>query len=118
MLLTSTGGSSFSVQLPNEQATVRFAADIACALEPGDVVTLSGDLGAGKTTFARALIRYLAGDENLEVPSPTFTLLQNYDLPDLSIIHADFYRISDPSELVEIGFEDTARDTVALVEWP
>src|SRR5579872_2898808 len=118
MLLTSTGGSSFSVQLPNEQATVRFAADIACALEPGDLVTLSGDLGAGKTTFARALIRYLAGDQSVEVPSPTFTLMQTYELPRFVLVHADFYRLSGAAELSELGFDDLPAGAVMLMEWP
>ena len=74
MVLTTSGGASFTVVLPDEHATIRLMMDIATALEPGDLVTLSGDLGAGKTTFARALIRYLAGDDTIEVPSPTFTL--------------------------------------------
>src|SRR5579863_770245 len=118
MLLTSTGGSSFSVQLPNEQATVRFAADIACALEPGDVVTLSGDLGAGKTTFARALIRYLAGDQAIEVPSPTFTFVQTYELPRFPLVHADLYRLSGTAELAELGFDDLPDGAAVLMEWP
>ena len=80
MPLTSSGGASFSAVLPDEQATLRLMIDVANALTPGDMVTLSGDLGAGKTTFARALIRYLANDESIEVPSPTFTLVQSYDL--------------------------------------
>ena len=117
MLLTSTGGASFSVDLPNEQATARFAADIACALEPGDLVTLSGDLGAGKTTFARALIRYLAGDDTIEVPSPTFTLLQTYDLPRFPLVHADLYRLSGAAELSELGFDDLPENAVVLMEW-
>ena len=117
MLLTSLGGASFAVQLPNELATVRFAADIACALEPGDVVTLSGDLGAGKTTFARALIRYLAGNQAIEVPSPTFTLLQNYDLPRFPLVHADLYRLSGAAELTELGLDDLSDKTVVLIEW-
>ncbi len=94
MLLTTSGTSSFSVALPDEHATRRLAIDIANALLPGDLVTLSGDLGAGKTTFARALIRYLAGDETTEVPSPTFTLMQAYDLPQFPLVHVDLYRIS------------------------
>ena len=94
MFPTAAGGSSFTVMLPGERATARFAAEIALALEPGDLVTLSGDLGAGKTTFARALIRYLAGDHSIEVPSPTFTLMQTYELPRFVLVHADFYRLS------------------------
>ncbi len=97
MLLT-TGRASFSVVLPDEQATRRLMIDVAGALEPGDLVTLSGDLGAGKTTFARALIRYLAGDETIEVPSPTFTLMQIYDLPQFPLVHADLYRLSGAAE--------------------
>ncbi|HJY19542.1 MAG TPA: tRNA (adenosine(37)-N6)-threonylcarbamoyltransferase complex ATPase subunit type 1 TsaE, partial [Xanthobacteraceae bacterium] len=99
MLLTTPGGASFSVTLSNEEATRRLAIDIAAALEPGDLVTLSGDLGAGKTTFARALIRHLAGDDAIEVPSPTFTFLQTYELPRLTLVHADLYRISGTAEL-------------------
>ena len=118
MLLTTASGTSYSVNLPNEQATMRFAVDIACALEPGDLVTLSGDLGAGKTTFARALIRYLAGDDTIEVPSPTFTLLQSYELPRFTLVHADLYRLSGAAELTEIGFDDLAEESVVLMEWP
>ena len=118
MLLTTQGGASFNATLPNEQATWRFMADIATALEPGDLVTLSGDLGAGKTTFARALIRYLAGDETIEVPSPTFTLIQTYDLPRFALVHADLYRLSGAAELAELGFDDLPEGTVVLMEWP
>src|ERR1051325_11061454 len=86
--------ATFSVVLPDEHATRRLMVDVAGGLEPGDFVTLSGDLGAGKTTFARALIRHLAGSEQVEVPSPTFTLMQTYDLPRFPLVHADLYRIS------------------------
>jgi tRNA threonylcarbamoyl adenosine modification protein YjeE len=118
MLLTTVGGASFSVTLPNEQATRRFMTDIAAALEPGDLVTLSGDLGAGKTTFARAMIRYLAGDETIEVPSPTFTLIQTYELPRFPLAHADLYRLSGAAELTELGFDDLPEGSVVLMEWP
>src|SRR6267154_4716283 len=80
--------------LPNEEATRRFAADVANMLEPGDFIALAGDLGAGKTTFVRALIAYLANDPAIEVPSPTFTLVQNYDLQRFTIVHADLYRLA------------------------
>ena len=73
--------TTFSVALANETATAHLMADLALLIGPGDVITLSGDLGAGKTAAARAMIRYLADDETLEVPSPTFTLAQGYDLP-------------------------------------
>src|ERR1700722_6448646 len=99
MFPSATGGASFTVTLPNEQAPARFAIGIAAALELGELVTLSGDLGAGKTTFARALIRYLASDEAIEVPSPTFTLIQSYELPRFALAHADFYRLSGAAEL-------------------
>ena len=118
MLSMTPGGSSYAITLDNEQATVRLAGDIASMLEPGDLVTLSGDLGAGKTTLARALIRYLAKDPAIAVPSPTFTLMQNYDLPRFPLIHADLYRLSGPGELAELGFEDLPEDSVVLLEWP
>jgi tRNA threonylcarbamoyl adenosine modification protein YjeE len=118
MLLTTPGGASFTVTLANEEATRRLAIDIAAALEPGDLVTLSGDLGAGKTTFARALIRCLAGDDAIEVPSPTFTFLQTYELPRFTLVHADLYRVSGSAELAELGFDDLPEGAVVLMEWP
>jgi tRNA threonylcarbamoyl adenosine modification protein YjeE len=87
-------------------------------LRPGDFVTLSGDLGAGKTTFARAVIRRLAGDDRLEVPSPTFTLMQSYVLPQFPVIHADLYRVSEPGEIRELGLDEAGEGAVTLLEWP
>jgi hypothetical protein len=106
------------IAIANEAAMHKFARDIALALEPGDLLTLSGDLGAGKTTFARALIRHLAGDETMVVPSPTFTLMQTYELPRFPVVHADFYRLEGPGELAELGFDDLPKDSVVLLEWP
>jgi tRNA threonylcarbamoyl adenosine modification protein YjeE len=93
-------------------------ADLALLVGPGDAVTLTGDLGAGKTAAARALIRCLAGDETLEVPSPTFTLVQIYETPELTIWHFDGFRLRDPEEGWELGIEDAFRDGVSLIEWP
>ena len=107
---TTTGGSDFSLQVPDEAAMHRLMRDVALTLRPGDLITLSGDLGAGKTTFARAMIRYLAGDETIEVPSPTFTLIQTYELDDFPIVHADLYRLGGSSELAELGFDDLPED--------
>src|SRR4029077_18808318 len=118
MLLTAPRGASFTVTLPDEEATRRFATDLAGALEPGDLVTLSGDLGAGKTTFARALICHLSGDETIEVPSPTFTFVQNYELPRFALVHADLYRVKSAAELAELGFDDVPDAAVVLIEWP
>ena len=118
MLPTTAGGSSYAVTLPSEQALHRMVVDIAVALEPGDLITLSGDLGAGKTTFARAMIRHLASDPTVAVPSPTFTLMQIYDLPRFPLVHADLYRLDGPGELAELGFDDLPRGAVVLLEWP
>ncbi len=118
MLNVTTPHKTWDVVLPDEGATERLAMDLAVALEPGDVVTLSGDLGAGKTTLARAVIRYLAGDAQLDVPSPTFTLMQTYDLPAFAIVHADLYRVKTLAELAELGWDEAAVDAVLLVEWP
>jgi tRNA threonylcarbamoyl adenosine modification protein YjeE len=113
-----TEPSTFSAALANETATAHLMADLALLIGAGDVVTLSGDLGAGKTAAARAMIRYLAGDEALEVPSPTFTLIQGYELPPFPLVHADLYRVNDPGELEEIGLSPLPEGTVALIEWP
>lgn len=109
---------TFQVALANEAATAHLMADLALLLSAGDVITLTGDLGAGKTAAARALIRYLAQDDDLEVPSPTFTLAQTYDLPPFPVLHADLYRVNDPDELEEIGLSPLPEGTVALIEWP
>src|SRR5712672_1652191 len=113
-----TDPTTFSLALSNETATANLMADLALLIGPGDVITLSGDLGAGKTAAARALIRYLADDDSAEVPSPTFTLAQSYDLPAFPLVHADLYRINDAAELEEIGLSPLPEGAVALIEWP
>lgn len=105
------------IDLPDEAATRALAEDVAAILVAGDVVALSGGLGAGKTTFARALLRAFFNDDRLEVPSPTFTLVQTYS-GRLPIAHFDFYRLESADELDEIGFEDAVSDGAVLVEWP
>lgn len=104
--------------LADETATVRLAEDIAAILAPGDVVLLSGDLGTGKSTLSRALLRTLADDPELEVPSPTFTLVQAYDLPRFPVAHFDLYRIEEPEELEELGLDEILETGAALIEWP
>lgn len=109
---------TFSVALHNETATAQLMADLALLVGPGDVITLTGDLGAGKTAAARSLIRYLADDDELEVPSPTFTLVQGYELPAFPVLHADLYRVEDETELEEIGLSPLPDATLVLIEWP
>ncbi|MFG7486838.1 tRNA (adenosine(37)-N6)-threonylcarbamoyltransferase complex ATPase subunit type 1 TsaE [Methylorubrum rhodesianum] len=110
---------AWEVLLPEEGATEDMAAFLAGILRPGDLVALSGGLGAGKTTLARAMIRELAGDPALEVPSPTFTLMQPYETrAGRAVIHADLYRLRGPDELVELGFDELSETAITLVEWP
>ena len=104
------------VELPDLAAVEDLGARIAARMRAGDVVALSGPLGAGKTTLARAILR-AAGHEG-EVPSPTFTLIEMYDALDPPVAHADFYRLDDPSEVEEIGLDDYRAGAALLAEWP
>jgi len=113
----AAGKSVWRVDVADEAGTIALAEDIATLVKNGDTVTLAGDLGAGKTTFARALMRKLLGDPTLEAPSPTFTLMQVYESGDARIVHADFYRISSSSELAGIGWEEATEDSIVIVEW-
>jgi len=104
-------------ELPDPAATERLAAEVASVAGPGDAILLSGPLGAGKTAFARAFLREASGDPNLEVPSPTFTLVQSYATRLGMVHHFDLWRLSGPADLAELGW-DSAREGVILVEWP
>jgi tRNA threonylcarbamoyladenosine biosynthesis protein TsaE len=104
------------IELSDENATAALAARVAALARPGDVIALKGELGAGKTSFARAFIRARGGNE--EVPSPTFTLAQVYELAEAAIWHFDCYRLRDPEEAWELGIEDAFRDGISLIEWP
>ena len=105
-----------TIDLPDENATAALAARLAALARPGDVIALKGELGAGKTSFARAFIRARGGDE--DVPSPTFTLVQTYDLPGGAIWHFDLYRLRAAEEAWELGIEDAFDEGIALIEWP
>jgi N-acetylmuramate 1-kinase len=111
-------GGVWSFEAPDEATTLSIAAAQGAWLEPGDFVGLSGDLGAGKTAFARALIRALSRTPELEAPSPTFTLMQVYDAPRGPVVHADFYRLRGPRELENLGWDEAIADAIAIVEWP
>jgi len=108
------------IALKDEAATAALARRLAPYLMSRDVLALSGDLGAGKTSLARALIRALSGPKEAtrEVPSPTFTLVQSYETPAGRIHHFDLYRIRSPDELTEIGWDEALADGIVLVEWP
>ncbi len=108
----------WDLDIADEAATNALAVQVASYVRAGDLVALSGELGSGKTTFARALIRTLTQDGALEVPSPTYTLMQVYDGAGFPIVHADLFRIDNPAELAELGWEESAEGAVVLVEWP
>jgi len=113
--------SETSLDLPDETATLRLGRRLAEQLEPGDVVTLSGELGAGKTTLARGLIAGLAERAGLaaeEVPSPSFPIAQIYELGAITLWHFDLYRIERPDDLEEVGLGEALSSGITLIEWP
>jgi tRNA threonylcarbamoyladenosine biosynthesis protein TsaE len=103
--------------LSSETDTARLAIALGAGLSPGDCLLLSGDIGAGKTALARALIQSLQ-DIPEDVPSPTYTLVQTYETARGPVWHSDLYRITDPGELEELGLIDAFDDAICLVEWP
>lgn len=104
-------------RLAGEGDTARLAAALADLARPGDVIALSGELGVGKTRFARAFIAHRTGSEE-EVPSPTFTLVQTYETPEAIIWHFDLYRLESAAEACELGLEEALGDGISLIEWP
>ena len=109
---------TFSFELPDESATEKLGARLAERLRPGDVVALQGELGAGKTTLARAILRAACGQPDLVVPSPTFTLTEVYETPRGPIWHFDLYRLEEPAQVFELGWEEARSEGIVLVEWP
>ncbi len=111
-----------TITIKDEQETAALAQKLAPQLAAGDVILLNGTLGAGKTAFARALIRALCRDADTVVPSPTFTLVQHYETPDgMAIHHYDLYRLPETEaedEIIEIGLEESLSDALTLIEWP
>jgi tRNA threonylcarbamoyladenosine biosynthesis protein TsaE len=113
----SAAAATHLIELANLAATEALAASVAALARPGDAILLEGELGAGKSAFARALLRAASGDPALEVPSPTFTLAQSYDTRIGTVHHFDLWRLNGPSGLMELGW-DEARDDIVVVEWP
>lgn len=104
-------------RLPDATATACLACAVAERLRPGDAVLLDGPLGAGKSAFARAALRHLTGDPALDVPSPSYTLVQSYETKRGRVHHFDLWRLAGPGDVAELGW-DEARGDIVLVEWP
>ena len=109
---------AFSMPLADETATAALGAALADRLRPGDVVGLYGELGSGKTTLARGILRAAAGDPDLIVPSPTFTLVEVYETERGTFWHFDLYRLEAPEQVYELGWEDALAEGIVLIEWP
>jgi len=109
---------AFSMPLADETATATLGATLAQRLRPGDVVGLYGELGSGKTTLDRAILRAAAGDPDLIVPSPTFTLVEVYETERGTFWHFDLYRLEAPEQVYELGWEDALAEGIVLIEWP
>ena len=109
---------AFPLPLADEKATEQLGATLAARLKPGDVVGLKGELGAGKTTLARAILRAAADDPALIVPSPTFTLVEVYETPRGTYWHFDLYRLETPEQVFELGWEEARAEGIVLLEWP
>lgn len=106
------------LRLDGPDVTEALGARLAGCVRAGDVIALRGDLGAGKTTLARGLVRTLTGKPDDVVPSPTFTLVQTYDTPAGLLWHFDLYRIEDPREVWALGLEEALATGISLIEWP
>ncbi len=111
-------GAGLQIELADESASEHLAAALAMLAEKGDLIALEGSLGAGKTTIARSFTRAMANNPELEVPSPTFTLVQTYELDEINIAHMDFYRLENPFEADELGIDEALETGVVIVEWP
>jgi tRNA threonylcarbamoyladenosine biosynthesis protein TsaE len=109
---------AFSMPLADETATAALGATLAQRLRPGDVVGLYGELGSGKTTLARAILRAASGKPDLIVPSPTFTLVEVYETERGTFWHFDLYRLEAPEQVYELGWEDALAEGIVLIEWP
>ena len=110
--------ATIDLRVDGEDQMVLLGEDLALALREGDALLLSGPLGAGKTVLARAILRALADDDALEVPSPTYTLCQTYETSRLAVSHYDFYRLGEADEALELGLGEAVANGAAIIEWP
>jgi tRNA threonylcarbamoyladenosine biosynthesis protein TsaE len=106
------------MSLPDDRATDQLGATLATRLRTGDIVGLKGELGTGKTTLARAILRAAAEDARLIVPSPTFTLVEVYETPRGTFWHFDLYRLETPEQVFELGWEEALAGGISIIEWP